>query len=124
MLRRAARAFGPREAMARARQPRDLHRAEALAQEGKAVRLVWKRQHELPIAFDPVDSGIEHRARRMRQHIATDEPDVLLLRVLGAVYLMVMLAGSRLLARPPAGRRSSWRRTCWSTSTPAGRSPS
>ena len=23
---------------------------EALAQEGKAVRLVWKRQHELPVA--------------------------------------------------------------------------
>jgi hypothetical protein len=23
---------------------------EALAQEGKAVRLIWKRQHELPVA--------------------------------------------------------------------------
>ena len=23
---------------------------EALAQQGKAVRLVWKRQHELPVA--------------------------------------------------------------------------
>jgi putative spermidine/putrescine transport system ATP-binding protein len=23
---------------------------EALAQQGKAVRLIWKRQHELPIA--------------------------------------------------------------------------
>jgi putative spermidine/putrescine transport system ATP-binding protein len=23
---------------------------EALAQEGKAVRLVWRRQHELPVA--------------------------------------------------------------------------
>jgi hypothetical protein len=32
---------------------------EALAQQGKAVRLVWKRQHELPIADGEVSSEEE-----------------------------------------------------------------
>ena len=33
--------------------------SEALAQQGKAVRLIWKRQHELPVA-----DGVRHRWRR------------------------------------------------------------
>jgi TOBE domain len=33
---------------------------EALAQEGKAVRLIWKRQHELSVADGaPADGSVE-----------------------------------------------------------------
>jgi putative spermidine/putrescine transport system ATP-binding protein len=34
---------------------------EALAQQGKAVRLIWKRQHELPVA-----DGVSHRSEEER----------------------------------------------------------
>ena len=41
---------------------------EALAQQGREVRLIWKRQHCLPVA-----DGGQHR-RRNRPHEATEDP--------------------------------------------------
>ena len=44
---------------------------EALAQEGKAVRLIWKRQHELPVADGAaLAGGEEETSMKHRRFLA------------------------------------------------------